>query len=68
MAALFIPASETGLTILFGRLGRFIVSVIDVLSTWNDHRVTRKSLSKLSARELADIGLTKADVDGMGRR
>jgi uncharacterized protein YjiS (DUF1127 family) len=46
-----------------------IVSVIDAgrtaLVQWNDERVTRNALSKLSTRELADIGLTRGDVEVM---
>jgi uncharacterized protein YjiS (DUF1127 family) len=34
---------------------------------WNDARVTRKSLSKLSDRELDDIGLCRADIEMLGR-
>lgn len=30
---------------------------------WNDARVTRKSLSKLSNRELDDLGLCRGDID-----
>lgn len=33
------------------------------LSDWNDARITRKSLSRLSARELDDIGLCRGDID-----
>ncbi len=29
---------------------------------WNDRRVTRKALSVLTARELADIGLNRGDI------
>ncbi|MES2914224.1 MAG: DUF1127 domain-containing protein [Pseudomonadota bacterium] len=34
---------------------------------WNDARVTRKSLSKLSDRELDDIGLCRGDIEQLGR-
>jgi uncharacterized protein YjiS (DUF1127 family) len=36
--------------------------------TWNDLRVTRKALSRLSDHELEDIGLTRADAADWGRR
>ncbi|NOX74359.1 MAG: DUF1127 domain-containing protein [Alphaproteobacteria bacterium] len=46
-----------------------IVSVFDAgvttLVQWNNKRATRNALSKLSTRELADIGLTRGDVDAM---
>jgi uncharacterized protein YjiS (DUF1127 family) len=34
---------------------------------WNASRVTRKALSKLSNRELDDIGLCRGDIDLIGR-
>ncbi len=34
---------------------------------WNDARVTRKALGKLSDRELDDIGLCRGDLDFIGR-
>lgn len=38
-----------------------------VLSTWNDARMTRNALGKLSDRELDDIGLCRGDIDFLGR-
>ena len=37
------------------------------LLAWNDARVTRKALSKLSDRELDDIGLCRGDLEFIGR-
>lgn len=37
------------------------------LAAWNDARVTRKALSKLSDHELDDIGLCRGDVEMIGR-
>jgi uncharacterized protein YjiS (DUF1127 family) len=34
---------------------------------WNDARVTRKALNKLSDRELDDIGLCRGDIEFFGR-
>lgn len=34
---------------------------------WNDARVTRNALSKLSDRELDDIGLCRGDIEMLGR-
>ena len=34
---------------------------------WNDARVTRKALNKLSDRELDDIGLCRGDIEFLGR-
>jgi uncharacterized protein YjiS (DUF1127 family) len=33
-----------------------------LLADWNDARITRKALSKLSDRELDDIGLCRGDI------
>lgn len=38
-------------------------SVFASLAAWNDRRITRRELSKLSDRELEDIGLCRADID-----
>jgi uncharacterized protein YjiS (DUF1127 family) len=37
------------------------------VQAWNDARVTRKALGKLSDRELDDIGLCRGDIDFIGR-
>ena len=42
-------------------------NVFAVLSAWNDARVTRKALNKLSDRELDDIGLCRGDIEFLGR-
>lgn len=34
---------------------------------WNEARLTRVALSKLSDRELADIGLSRYDAENIGR-
>jgi uncharacterized protein YjiS (DUF1127 family) len=38
-------------------------AAIAAVSAWNDARVTRKALSKLSDRELDDIGLCRGDIE-----
>lgn len=37
------------------------------VSVWNDARATRNSLSKLSDRQLDDIGLCRGDIDRIAR-
>ena len=37
--------------------------VFATIAAWNDRRVTRRELMKLSDRELEDIGLCRADID-----
>jgi uncharacterized protein YjiS (DUF1127 family) len=44
-----------------------LTNAFGVLSAWNDARVTRKALGKLSDRELDDIGLCRGDIEFMGR-
>lgn len=41
---------------------------VNTLTVWNDARITRKSLSKLSSRELDDIGLNRGDIDMIATR
>lgn len=38
------------------------------LRAWNDARVTRNALAKLSAHELHDIGLELGDIDTIAQR
>jgi uncharacterized protein YjiS (DUF1127 family) len=38
-----------------------------VFAAWNDARITRKALNKLSDRELDDIGLCRGDIEFIGR-
>ena len=37
--------------------------LLATFATWNDRRITRRELAKLSDRELEDIGLCRADID-----
>lgn len=41
--------------------------MINSVVAWNDERQTRKALSGLTDRELSDIGLIRADIDGVAR-
>lgn len=42
--------------------------VTGTVATWNDARVTRNALSKLSNHELDDLGLTRSDIANMSGR
>lgn len=44
-----------------GSVGVFS-SLVTVFVSWHNRRITRKALSNLTARELEDIGLTRADI------
>ena len=43
----------------FSQLGDIVGSI----EAWNDARLTRKALSALSDRALADIGLVRGDIE-----
>lgn len=51
-----------------GAISRFFANLLGTAAAWNDARVTRNSLSKLSARELDDIGLNFGDIDTIATR
>ena len=42
--------------------------LIDAVAAWNDRRITRNELSRLTDRELEDIGLTRGDIDTVVER
>ncbi|GAB1479398.1 DUF1127 domain-containing protein [Paracoccaceae bacterium] len=67
-----MAAYETTRTAPFGAISifRFVQSLSEVtarFAAWNDARVTRKALTKLSDRELDDIGLCRGDIELIGR-
>jgi len=51
----------------FGRRFSF-ANFLAVFAVWNDARLTRKALSRLTARELDDIGLTRGDIETVTSR
>lgn len=62
-----MAAFETSRTAPFGAVAtysivRFFSNIANELVAWNDARVTRNALGKLSDRELDDIGLTRGDI------
>lgn len=61
MAAFETSRPATGL--FGGRVSTLVASVADAVVAWNDLRVTRRALSKLTDRELDDIGLTRGDIE-----
>lgn len=48
---------------LAGRITATLASVVAAIAAWNDARVTRAALSRLTDRELEDIGLIRGDID-----
>ncbi|MDT8856866.1 DUF1127 domain-containing protein [Paracoccaceae bacterium Fryx2] len=66
-----MAATETTRPAPFGAIAtyHFIQSISNVfasIAAWNDARVTRNALGKLSDRELDDIGLCRGDIDQLG--
>ena len=69
---LAMAAVETTRPAPFGAITtyRAITTVSNAFATlgaWNDARVTRKALNKLSDRELDDIGLCRGDIEFIGQ-
>ena len=48
------------------RPSNLFARVYGAIVAWNDARVTRNALSKLSDHELDDLGLTRGDIDTLG--
>lgn len=49
------------------RAVQFFSDAAIAFSNWNDARVTRNALAKLTDRELDDIGLCRGDIEMIGR-
>ena len=49
-------------------VSKYLTIAFGALSSWNDARMTRNALLKLSARQLEDIGLVPGDIDRISRR
>lgn len=66
-----MAAYETTRTAPFGAITTFRIvqmfgNVFAALSAWNDARMTRNALGRLSDRELDDIGLCRDDINRIG--
>jgi uncharacterized protein YjiS (DUF1127 family) len=48
------------------RFVQLVDAVYTAVSGWNDARMTRKALGKLTDRELDDIGLCRGDIETIG--
>lgn len=49
--------------VVAGRLSRTIHNLAATVMSWNDNRITRLALSRLTDRELSDIGLSRGDIE-----
>ncbi len=65
MAALDTTRPAFGPAPVAGHPTNWFSAMVANLVAWNDARLTRHSLSKLTDRELDDIGLTRADIDAV---
>ena len=68
-----MAAYETTRPAPFGAIStyRFVQTLSNAVAgviAWNDVRVTRKALARLSDRELDDIGLCRGDIDLIAQR
>jgi len=51
-----------------GHFGQSITTLFGAFATWNDARITRNSLSRLSDRQLEDIGMCRGDIDTLTKQ
>ena len=68
MAALETTRPVAAGALFGGRVSTVIADSFAALTVWNDARITRKALGKLSDRELDDIGLCRGDIDLLADR
>ncbi len=45
-----------------------VARLVARFTAWNDARRTRNALARLTDHELDDIGLSRGDIDAIGRR
>lgn len=58
---------ETNRSMAVGGVGNIVAHIVSLLGAWKDTRVTRRELSRLSDRELDDIGLCRGDIERIAR-
>ena len=62
-----MSAIETDRSTIGGGVSGVVASILALLTSWNDTRVTRRELCRLSDRELDDIGLCRGDIERIAR-
>lgn len=67
MAALEPSAAAPVGAISMFRMVPGLGNLVSSFAAWNDARMTRNALGRLSDRELDDIGLCRGDVEMLGR-
>ena len=68
MAILDFTRSASRSVTIVDRFHTLISKLLADFHVWNDTRRTNKILSRLSAQELDDIGLTRGDIDVILRK
>jgi uncharacterized protein YjiS (DUF1127 family) len=63
----WLQLTQTRLPLLFLAKG-LIATTFETIQRWNDVRRTRAVLSKLSDRELHDIGLCRGDIEDVAQK
>lgn len=58
------PAQPLGSVAIF-RVTNFVENAVVSAIKWNQARKTKNVLSRLTARELEDIGLTRSDINNL---
>ncbi len=62
-----MATTTTATTTIFAhRAVNTLTGLVSDVTRWNEARRTRAALSKLSAHELEDIGLSRGDVENFG--
>ncbi|WP_375228387.1 DUF1127 domain-containing protein [Roseobacter sp. S98] len=67
MATFDTTRTHYGSASIASRFFSMISAAVAGVIAWNDARVTRNALSGLTDRELEDIGLSRADIDGVAQ-
>jgi uncharacterized protein YjiS (DUF1127 family) len=63
MSAFETTRANSGFSVL-----NLVSNLVASIASWNDARVTRTALAKLSDRELDDIGLCRGDIEFIASR
>ncbi|TCS59645.1 DUF1127 domain-containing protein [Primorskyibacter sedentarius] len=67
MAATDTTRTHFHTVLLADRIGHALADIYTSFKAWNEERQTRKALQSLTDYELADIGLTRGDIDAVSR-
>jgi len=65
MAAIFQTRSAVNGHLIGHRVYNLFAGIVGAVATWNDTRVTRNALNRLSDHELDDLGLNRGDIENL---